>query len=85
MLSCIPSLQKQDTVFLLSQQLQVAPPTGVCERDQQHWTFISAGGGCEAGTGLHAPLLQRQSFLFPGKILQHVAVMELHLLQRVPE
>lgn len=70
-LSYIPSLQKLDAVFLLSQQLQVAPPTGVCEWNQQHRDFISAGGGCEASTSVHAPLLQRQSFLFSVKILQH--------------
>lgn len=69
----------------LSQQLQVAPPAGVCEWDQQHRGFISAGGGCEASAGGQAPLLQRQSFLFSGQILQHAGVMELHLLQSEPE
>lgn len=71
-------------MVLLSQQLQVAPPAGVCEGDQQHRGFISAGGGCEAGSGVNAALLQGQSFLFFGKIVLHAIVMQLHLLQRVP-
>lgn len=84
-MSSISSLQKEDTVILLYQQLQVAPPAGVSKWNEQHRGFVSAGGGHEAGTGVHAPLFQRQSFLFSGKILQHAGVMELHLLQRVPE
>ena len=70
-LSYIPSLQNLDIVILLSQQLQVAPPARVCEWNQQHRDFISAGGGCEASASVHAPLLQRKRFLFSVKIMQH--------------
>lgn len=33
-----------DAIFLLCQQLQVAPPTGVCEWNQQHRLSDGAGG-----------------------------------------
>lgn len=80
------SLKNIQTIFSLSQQLQVAPPTGVCQRDHERRVFIvGAGGWCEASAGVHASLFQRQSFLFSGKILQHAGVMQLHFLQRVPE
>lgn len=73
-------------VFLLSQQLQVAPPTGVCERDrQQHRKFAGAGRQREVDAGVHASLLQRQGFPLSGEILQHAGVMEPQLLQGVPE
>lgn len=80
------SLKNIQTIFSLSQQLQVAPPTGVCQRDHERRVFIvGAGGCCEASAGVQASLFQRQSFLFSGKILQHAGVMQLHFLQRVPE
>ncbi|TNN53202.1 hypothetical protein EYF80_036563 [Liparis tanakae] len=80
----------------LGQQLQVAPPTGVGEWNQQHGGggggggsggggVLGAGGCGEAGASVHAPLLQRQRFLFPGKILQHAGMMALHRLQGAPE
>lgn len=79
-------LKNIQTIFSLSQQLQVAPPTGVCQRDHERRVFIvGAGGCCEASAGVQASLFQRQSFLFSGKILQHAGVMQLHFLQRVPE
>lgn len=71
------------TAILLGQELQVVPPTGVRKQNRHHWSFISARG--EAATGVHAPLFQRQSFLFSGKILHHSGMMELQLLQRMPE
>lgn len=76
--------QKTDTIILVRQQLQVAPPTGVCEWNQHHRGLVSAGGGHEAGTGVHAPLFQREGFQFSGKVVQHAGVVELHPLQRVP-
>lgn len=67
--------------ILLGQQLQVAPPAGVGEGNQQHWAFTSAGGRREAGPAVQASLFQRQRLLLSGQILQHTAMMERHLLQ----
>lgn len=71
----------------LSQHLQAAPPAGVHERDQQHRPGVvdAGGGGGEAPAGVHAPLLQSQSFLLPGEILQHPGMMERRVLQREPD
>lgn len=69
----------------LGQQLEVAPPAGVHERNQRRRGPIGAGGVCDAGPGLDAAPLQRHSLLLPGEIQPHAAVMELHLLQRVSE
>lgn len=66
-------------------QLQLAPPTGAWERNQERRGPVDAGGGPQARAGVHAPLVQAQSLLLPGEILQHARVMELHLLQRVSE
>lgn len=74
-----------DFHLLLSQQLQIAPPAGVGERDQRQLGSVGAGEQSEATAGVHTSLFQRKSFLFSGEILQHAGVMELHLLQRVPE
>ena len=61
----------------------MAPPTGVHERDRHRRGSVGGGGGRrEAGPDAHAALLQRQGLPFPGEILQHAGVMELHALQR---